>query len=353
VNVGIVGCGIIAHNYVKGAAAFPGVDIVACADVSAKTAAAFGEEHGLRVLSPDELVADPGVDIVLSLTPPAVHAEVARVAFEHGKHVYTEKPLAAELADARCLVSDAAAHGLRLGCAPDTFLGSAYETGREVIERGDIGEPLGATARFLVGGPDDWHPNAEMFYKAGAGPMLDIAPYYLTAIASLLGPFTSATGLASTPTPVRTHGVGPRSGENFTVDVPTYVVGGLALQSGGLVTLTVSFESKEQYDSSMLVHGTEGTLELPDANTFDGDVRVKNGRGIWESVVHEGRGAQDTRGIGIQEMVDAIQAGRPHRASGELGLHVLEAAQAILRSADEKRTVAIESTLAPVEAPAR
>jgi predicted dehydrogenase len=352
-NVGLVGCGVVAHNYVKGAAAFAGFDVVACADVSAKAAEAFGVTYDLQVLPPDELVADPAIDIVLSLTPPSVHADVVRAAFAHGKHVYTEKPLAAELDDARALVADAASHGLRIGCAPDTFLGSAYEAGRELIERGAIGEPLGATARFLVGGPDNWHPNADMFYGVGGGPLLDIGPYYLTAIASLLGSYTTATGLASTPTPVRTLGVGPRAGEDFTVEVPTYVVGALRLETDALVTLTVSFEAGEQYESTLIVHGSEGALELPDANQFEGEVRVRAARGDWETVAYEGRGAQDTRGCGLQELVEALQADRPHRASGELGLHVLEAAHAILRSADEGRAVDIESRLAPARAEAR
>jgi predicted dehydrogenase len=342
-NVGLVGCGVIAHNYVKGSAAFPSFDIVACADLSMAAAAAFGETYALRVLTVDELVADPDVDVVLSLTPPAAHAEIAGAAFAHGKHVYTEKPLAATLEEARSLVEEAAARGLRLGCAPDTFLGSAYEAGRELIERGDIGRPLGVTARFLVGGPDSWHPNADIFYKPGGGPLLDIGPYYLTAIAALFGSFRAAAGFATTPTSRRMLGVGPRAGEEFSVDVPTHVLAALQLESGALATLTVSFEANEQYDSTLLVHGSEGTLELPDANGFEGDVRVRIGRGDWESVAYASRGAQDTRGIGLHEMIEALQAGRAHRASGELGLHVLETAFAVLDAAARGRSVPVES----------
>jgi predicted dehydrogenase len=353
VNVGLIGCGVIAHNYVKGSAAFPTFDIVACADVSAAVADAFGEQYDLRVLTPEELVADPDVEIVLSLTPPLVHAEVASAALANGKHVHTEKPLATELEDAQALVCEASSRGLRIGCAPDTFLGSPYEAGREAIERGDIGEPLGATARFLVGGPDTWHPQADMFYKAGAGPLLDIGPYYLAAMAALLGPYTSAVGFASTPTPVRRFGVGPHAGDEFTVDVPTYVVGALQLESGGVATLTTSFEATGQYESSLVVHGSEGALELPDANAFTGDVRLRNGRGEWETVAYASRGDQDTRGIGLHEMVESMEEGRPHRASGDLGLHVLEAAHAILAAAEEGRTVEIESRIPTAQASAR
>lgn len=342
-RVGVVGCGVIAHNYMRGSAAFDSFDIVACADLDEPAAAAFGAEHGLRVSSVDDLIADPEIDAILNLTPPAAHATVVRAAFADDKHVYTEKPLATSVADARDLVATAAERGLRLACAPDTFLGSAYEAGRELIERGAIGEPLGATATMLVGGPDGWHPNADIFYREGGGPMLDLAPYYLTAGVSLLGPFVAASGFASTPTPVRRLGVGPRAGEEFSVDVPTHVAALLRLERGPLLTLTVSFEATDQYESCLVVHGSEGTLELPDANGFEGDVRIKTARGEWETVTYESRGAQETRGCGLHDLFESIQAGRPHRASAELGLHVLEAATAVLDSAREGRTVEIGS----------
>jgi predicted dehydrogenase len=196
---------------------------------------------------------------------------------------------------------------------------------------------------MLVGGPDGWHPNADVFYRDGGGPMLDIAPYYLTAVVSLLGPFVAASGFAATPTPVRRLGVGPRAGEEFSVDVPTHVSALLRLERGPLLTLTVSFEATEQYESSMVVHGSEGTLELPDANAFEGDVRVKTARGELETVAYESRGPQETRGLGLHELFESLQAARPHRASAELGLHVLESATAVLDSAREGRTVEIAS----------
>jgi predicted dehydrogenase len=196
---------------------------------------------------------------------------------------------------------------------------------------------------MLVGGADTWHPNADFFFRAGGGPMLDLGPYYLTAIASLLGPFAQATGFAETPTPERTLAVGPRAGERFMVDVPTHVAAALRLESGALATLTVGFESRGQYDSTMTVHGTEGALALPDANQFDGELRVFNGGGEWKTVPYASRGPQETRGYGLHEMLESVRAERPHRASGELGLHVLETATAVLRSAEEGRTVNVVS----------
>jgi predicted dehydrogenase len=342
-RVGLVGCGVIAKTYVEGSAAFDSFSVHACADADAARAEALASGHGLEMMSVEGLIASPEIDVVLNLTPPDAHAVVVGGALGAGKHVYTEKPLTTSIADAQELLGSAERLGLRIGCAPDTFLGSAYEAARAMIARGDIGEPLGATATMLVGGADTWHPNADFFFRAGGGPILDIGPYYLTAIASLLGPFASATGFAATPTSERTLAVGPRAGERFTVDVPTYVASALRLASGALATLTVSFESRGQYDSRMTVHGTEGALSLPDANQFEGELRVFNGGGDWQAVPYASRGPQETRGYGLHEMLEAVREERPHRASGELGLHVLETATAVLRSAEEGRAVDVVS----------
>ena len=349
-RVGVVGCGIIARNYVTGSAAFDTFHVVACADLDRAAADAFGQEHGLEVLPLDELIGDGQVDAVLNLTPPTAHAEVVRAALGAGKHVYTEKPLATSLTAAADLVADAGRRGLRLGCAPDTFLGGAYEAARAVIDRGDIGEPLGATARLLVGGADSWHPNADIFFAAGGGPMLDLAPYYLAAVASLLGPYAAATGFTTTVTRERTYAVGPRAGKRFPVDVPTHVAGLLQLRSGGILSLTVSFEARAQYDSTLLVHGSEGALELPDANAFEGPVRIRRERGDWMDLHYVSQGDRETRGIGLDDMVESLRTGRPHRASGELGLHVLESALAVLQSAEDGRTITIASPVAELPA---
>jgi predicted dehydrogenase len=341
VRVGVVGCGIVAKVYVEGSKAFESFEVVACADLAVASAEAFAEVHGLKSSTVDELIADPSIEVVLNLTPPAAHASVMRAALEAGKHVYTEKPITTTVAEGRELLAEADRRGLRIGSAPDTFLGSAYQAARDLIAKGEIGTPLAATATFLVGGPESWHPNADFFYRAGGGPMLDIAPYYLTAIASLLGPYRAALGLATTPTPERRFGVGPRAGEAFMVDVPTHAIAALQLENGALATVTVSFEAFGQYWSGLVVHGSGGSLELPDANAFGGAVRIRNGNGEWKPVDYESPGAQETRGLGLDEMLGAIRDERPHRASGALALHVLETALAALRSSDEGRTIEI------------
>lgn len=342
-RVALVGCGVIARRYAEGAAAFDSFELVACSDVDAARASAFGEAHELRAARIEELLADPEVDAILNLTPAAAHAEVVRAALEAGKHVYTEKPLATTPALARALVAEAAARDLRLGCAPDTFLGSAYETGRRLLEDGTVGRPLGATVTFLVGGADAWHPDGDAFFRLGAGPMLDLGPYYLTALVSLLGPFAEAAALASTPTEERTLATGPRAGERFRVEVATHVASLLRLTSGALVSLTAGFESRAQYESSLVVHGSDGSLALPDANAFCGDVRIRRGGEDWSVVPYATRGAEETRGLGLHDLALALREGREHRASGALGLHVLEAATAVLTAAEEGRVVAIPS----------
>ena len=350
-RVAVVGCGVIARTYAEGAEAFDSFELVACADSARDRAAAFAEAHDLRPAELDELLVDPDVDAILNLTPADAHAKIAHAALDAGKHVYSEKPLATTVEDAQRLVDEAAAQGLRLGCAPDTFLGSAYETGRSLLESGAIGAPLGATATFLVGGAETWHPDADAFFRPGAGPMLDIGPYYLTALVSLLGPFAEATGFVSMPTEERTLVVGPRAGESFRVEVPTHVVALLRMESAASVSFTVGFESRGQYESSLVVHGADGSLELPDANAFGGNVRIRRAGGDWEPVSYATLGAQETRGLGLHDMALAIREGREHRASGALALHVLEAAAAVLTGAQEGKTVAV-SPLSAELAPA-
>ncbi|HZS24417.1 MAG TPA: Gfo/Idh/MocA family oxidoreductase [Gaiellaceae bacterium] len=344
-RVGVVGCGIIAKRYVADSTAFPTFDVVACADVDVEAARRFAEEHRLEALGVDELIASDELDLVLNLTPPAVHEPLVGATLDAGKHSYTEKPLAMSIEGGACVVQKARSLGLRIGCAPDTFLGGAYSAARDAIARGDIGEPIGATAQMLTGGPEGWHPNADFFYRAGGGPLLDIGPYYLTALVSLLGPFAAASGFVATPTLERELGVGPRAGQRFSTEVPTHVACALQTAAGAIATLTVSFEARGRYESGMIVHGTEGSLSLPDANAFLGDVCIRRDRDDWEPLAYESRGDMETRGLGLHELVESLEAGRPHRASGELALHVLETIDAVLRSAEEGRTIEVAPLL--------
>jgi predicted dehydrogenase len=340
-RVGVVGCGVISRQYADNARAFPEFDIVACADLDPARSEVLARSHRYEAVSVEELVADPTIDVVLNLTPPGAHVDVIQAALQGGKHVYTEKPVATHAPDAASLIAEANRLGLRIGCAPDIFLGGAYQAARALIDEGAIGEPLSAGAAMLVGGQTTWHPDPDIFFADGAGPLLDMGPYYLTALVALLGPIHSATGFASTRVEERTIEIGPRTGETFRSSTPTHTIAALELEGQITASLTASFEAPTQYVCDLRIYGSDGVLELPVPNYFGGDLRLRRGRAGWEDVVYASRGPCEGRGLGLAEMVDAIKEGRPHRASGELGEHVVAVARAILQAAETGSAVTI------------
>jgi predicted dehydrogenase len=342
-RVGLVGCGDISGVYARNAHAYDSFEIAGCASRTAAHAQAFAAEHDLVATTVDDLLADPSVDIVLNLTPVAAHVEVTRAALAAGKHVYTEKPLAPTVAAARALVDDATRRGLRLACAPDIFLSGGFQLGRRLLDEGAIGDPLAVSAAMVTSGPEERHPNPDIFYVEGGGPMLDVGPYYLGAIAALLGPVRRVTAFASTRDHERVVAAGPRAGERFPVLVATHVVAALELESGVTADFVTSWEAPGQYVCDFAVHGTEGTLQLPDPNWFGGEVKIRHGLGAWEDVPYVSPGASDARGPGLDDFARAIAADRPHRASAELGLHVLDVAECALRSAAEGRAIDVAS----------
>ncbi len=349
-RVGIVGCGVISQAYAENAAAFDRFDIVACADRDPLRSQALAASFGLSSTTVEALVVDDDIDIVLNLTPPAVHAEVTRAALEAGKHVYSEKPLAMTAPAAAELLDLADRRGLRVGCAPDVFLGGAFQEARAAIDRGAIGRPLGVSATMLAGGQEAWHPDPDIFFSDGAGPLLDMGPYYLTAIVALLGPVVRVAGFSSTFVTERTIEIGPRRGERFTAETPTHTTAALELGSGATATLLATFEAPSHYSSTFLVLGSEGTLLLPDPNMFGEIIRIRLGRGGWEELPYRSRGAREVRGIGLHDLVDAIAEGREPRASGRLALHVIDVARSILVAAEAGATVRVGSTAARPEA---
>jgi predicted dehydrogenase len=343
-QVGIVGCGVISRAYAKNAAAFDTFQIVACADLDTSRTEAIAAEFTLQALTVEELLGSGSIDVVLNLTPPAAHASVTRAALEARKHVYSEKPLATSVEEARQLAELAESYGLRLGCAPDVFLSGAYQKARSLLDDGSIGEPLAVSAAMLSGGQETWHPDPDIFFRDGAGPLLDMGPYYVTAIVSLLGPVRRVAGFASTFVRERTIEIGPRRGERFTAETPTHISSMLELGSGATAMLVATFESPGHYASTMLVHGSEGELALPDPNGFDGQIRIRRRRGDWERVSYPSRGAGDARGLGLHDMVGAIVEGRAHRATAGLATHVVDVSRSILDSCDSGSAVVIEST---------
>ena len=268
-HVGVVGCGVISHHYAQNAVAFDAFELVACADLDPAAAERLATEHQLAPAAVEELIADPGIDIILNPTPPAAHAAVTRRALEAGKHVYSEKPIGTTAGEARKLLAEADRRGLRIACAPDVFLGSPYQTGRALLDDGAIGEPLSVSAAMLLGGQTTWHPNPDIFFADGAGPLLDMGPYYLTAIVTLLGAVERVAGFASTRTADREIEIGPRAGEHFTAETPTHTSAILQLESGATANLVASFEAPGQYVCDLVIHGTHGVLSLPDPNAFE------------------------------------------------------------------------------------
>jgi predicted dehydrogenase len=348
-RVGVVGCGVISHHYAANAKAFDSFALVACADLEREAAERLASEHALPPAPVEELIGDPTIDIVLNLTPPAVHVGVTRQALAAGKHVYSEKPLALTVAEARELLAVATERGCRLACAPDTFLGSAFQTARALLDEGAIGEPLSVSAAMLVGGQASWHPNPDIFFAEGAGPLLDMGPYYLTLLVALLGPVARVAGFASTRVAEREIQVGPRAGERFRAQTPTHTAATLQLVSGAMANLVASFEAPGEYVCDFAIHGTRGVLALPDPNGFAGPLRLKASRADWVDVPVAGRGGCDSRGIGLDDLARSLVENRAHRASGELACHVVDVAESILAAAASGSAVEVATT---VERPA-
>ena len=350
VGIGIVGLGNISGAYLKAARGFPILDIRAVADLNPEAAAARAAEYGLKVVPLEAIFTDPAIDIILNLTIPRAHVEVGLRAIAAGKHVYSEKPLGIEFAQGQQLVVAARAKGLRVGSAPDTFLGGAHQTARQLIDQGAIGKPVGGTAYFMCPGHERWHPNPAFYYDVGGGPMLDMGPYYITDLVNLLGPVARVAGLATTPQPTRTITAKERLGEVIPVHVPTHVSGLLQFRNGAAVQITMSFDVAGHKHVPLELYGTDGTLIVPDPNYFGGQIESLKKGGEWVNEVTDMPYADGNyRSIGLADMAHAIRANRPHRANGDLALHVLEVMEAIGRASDAGRTIDITTT---VERPA-
>jgi predicted dehydrogenase len=348
-RVAIVGCGVISPAYAHTLSQLDFVDVVACADAIPECAQELAAVHNIaRVLTIDEVFADPDIDAVVNLTPPLAHAAVTGAALDAGKATFSEKPLGVDLDEGRALVANAAARGLRLGCAPDTFLGVGFQTCRDVIARGLIGEPVAANGFMLGSGPEIWHPNPDLFYRRGAGPMLDMGPYYLTALVSLLGPARRVTGSARITHSERTIGSQPRRGERLSVEVPTHTATVVDFVAGPVATLVTSFDVQASRLRNIEIYGTEATLSMPDPNTFGGPVMIRGTRDSqWTEIPLRTPTLPQSRGIGLADMLWATRSGRAHRASAEVALHVLELMTASVRASDEGRHITLETTCTP------
>jgi predicted dehydrogenase len=345
VTVGVVGCGMISDEYLRGMQIFEILDVLACADLDQARARMRAEEFGVeRACSPQQLLEDPEIEIVVNLTPPAAHAQINGEAIAAGKHVYTEKPLAITVEEGLSTVSAARERGVLVGCAPDTVLGGTLQTVRKLVDDGAIGRPVAASACFQIPGPEYLVPDASAWYQAGVGPMMDMGPYYITSLISLLGPARRVSGSVSGAGGERTAGLGPLAGTKLPVHVPTHVTGTVEFASGAVATVTMSWEVWGTTIPFLEIYGTQGSLTGPDPDYYDRSVRVLTaGQTDWQEVelTHD---SEVERGIGVADMAYALRSGRPHRANGDVALHALEIMRAFEKSSVAGAHVTLSTT---------
>jgi predicted dehydrogenase len=344
-GIGLVGCGNIAGTYLRNAGLFPGVEFRACADLDEAAASRRADEFGLKALPFDALLADDAVDLVLNLTVPNAHFAVSMAALAAGKHVFTEKPLAATATEGRRLVAEAERLGLAIGSAPDTFLGAAGRLARRLVDDGAVGRVVTGTAFMMTRGMEHWHPNPQFYYQPGAGPVLDMGPYYVTMLVNLLGPARRIIAMSTTGEPERRiTAPGPTHGARFSVGTPTTITALIEFASGATVVAGMSWDVFRHGNRPIELHGTEGSLRLPDPDTFGGPVAISRRGADWEehatAALRHGRpnwpyDAPDRanyRMLGVADLAQALEDDRPARASGALALHVLEVLEGMLEA---------------------
>lgn len=343
-NVGVIGCGTISGAYFSAAQTFPMLNIVACADLNRATAERAAQKWGLEALTAEELLARDDINVVLNLTVPQVHAEVTLRALAAGKHVYLEKPFALSRDEGQRVLDAVASQGLRVGCAPDTFLGAGLQTSRKLIDDGALGRIVAGTAFMMGPGHESWHPNPGFYYLRGGGPLFDMGPYYLTALIHLLGPVQQVSAMSAVTHKTRTILSQPRRGEKIPVEVPTHVSGTLMFANGALITLVMSFDVQHHTNPFIELHGERGSLQVPDPNTFGGPVKLRlAGAEGWENQPLVNAYSDNMRGIGAADLAAALATGRPHRCHSDLAFHVLDVMQALHEAAETGTQQKIQS----------
>jgi predicted dehydrogenase len=346
-KIGIVGCGNISGIYLQSPKTFEVLEIAAITDMIMDKAQAKAAEYGYKACTLAELLADPAIQIVVNITNPQAHAEVAMAAVAAGKSVHNEKPLTVTRAEGQALLAAARAKGVRVGGAPDTFLGGGLQTCRKLIDDGWIGQPVSCTAFMAGHGHESWHPNPDYYYQPGAGPMFDMGPYYLTALVMLMGPIRRVDGMARITFPERVITSQPLYGQIIKVNTPTHIAGLMEFASGAIGTIITSFDIWGHSLPRIEIYGTEGSLSVPDPNSFGGPVMIRRaGEKEWADVPLTHIYTENSRGIGVADMAYALRSGRAHRCAGEMAYHVLDLMHAFLDSAREQRQIEIASTCA-------
>ncbi|GAA2948687.1 Gfo/Idh/MocA family oxidoreductase [Microbacterium luteolum] len=352
VGVGIIGAGNISDQYLTQLTTFPDVRVLAVADVIEERAKAQAEKYGVpRAGGVDVVLDDPEIDIVVNLTIPAVHVEVSEAIIAAGKHVWTEKPIGVSREESRRLLEKADAAGLRVGVAPDTVLGPGVQTAKRAIARGDIGRPLFAQTTFQWQGPEIFHPNPAFLYAKGGGPLLDMGPYYVSTLVHVFGPVASVAALGLQGAPTRRVQVGELAGQEFPVEIPSTLSVLMDFEQGGQAQSIYSTDSPAIRQGIVEITGSEGTLVIPDPNTFGGAISITRPLRLGQQPVEQEvvdvvqEGVLAGRGVGLLDMARSIAAGRPHVATGEFGYHVLDTLLSIEEAAESRSFVSVESSL--------
>lgn len=358
-GVGIIGCGSISTTYLKFGNIFKSLEIRAVADINMEAAEARAAEFGVKALSVEALLGADDIDVVVNLTIPEAHFELTRRILNAGKHAYSEKPFVLGLEEGKALRALAQAKGLRIGSAPDTFLGGSHQQARAIVDSGEIGRIVGGSCHVMSRGMEHWHPNPDFFFQPGAGPVLDLGPYYITNLVQLMGPVKAVAAMANASFPTRKIANGPRDGEDIPVDTPTNIHALLEFETGAIVTLSSSWDVYQNSHPNMELYGTEGSLQVPDPNFFGGDLRKTQQGGPFEAVApmdhpfglpNEAHG-DDTmkanyRAAGLADMVEAIEEGRAHRCNLDLALHVVDVMTSILKAGEKRAWVQMSTTCA-------
>lgn len=355
-NVGVMGAGNISKTYLEKGPLFSGITMAAVADLNPEAASAAAGTYGVAAMTPEEMLSDPGIDIVVNLTIPSAHFLVFHAALEAGKHVYSEKPFVLTVAEGRQLADLAAAKGLRLGSAPDTFLGGAHQQARALIDAGEIGLVHSATAHVMSAGMEHWHPNPDFFFLPGGGPILDLGPYYIANFVNLIGPVARVTALAGKASEERVISSQPRAGERIPVRTPTTIHALMQFESGAMVTLGASWDVHGHKHGNMEVYGTEGSLILPDPNFFGGPLEMaRRGEALapvtpWEhpfGVPNQPEAAPvqaNYRAAGLADMARAVRDGGDFLCDQARALHVIDVMASILAAGETGEWITLTTT---------
>lgn len=354
-KIGILGCGNISTAYLQLASQFKHYTIDAVADIVESAAQAQADEFSCRALTVDQLLQDPDIGLIINLTVPNAHAEVSTRILQAGKHVYSEKPFVLSYEEGLALYELAKSSGLRIGSAPDTFLGGAHQRARQLVDSGQIGNIIGGSCHFMNRGMEDWHPNPDFFFQQGGGPILDMGPYYISNLVQLIGPVKRLMAMSATPFKTRTIGSEPRAGEQIPVETPTSISALLEFHNGAQVTMVMSWDVIQHEHNCMELYGTEATLHMPDPNFFGGELRVVTRDEQTEVELdhpfaqlnfedRSGRILANYRGAGLADMVASIQQDRVHRCNDELALHVVDVMTSVLRSGETGQAIELVSS---------